>query len=108
MLPPLQWSKETDMSTLDLSLLLNGVDRGAARGALRSAQPPLRMVLVEGEALRLPLSLTHVSVLSGTAWITQAGSDTLLQAGDGFALSAAADRAVISAVRKGPLFFEML
>jgi hypothetical protein len=91
------------MSTLDLSLLLNGVDRGVAR----PSQPPLRMVLVEGEALRLPLSRMSVSVLSGTAWITQCGSDTLLQTGACFDLSAAADPAVISGVGTGPLFFEM-
>jgi len=94
------------MSTLDLSLLLNGVDRGIARGAMRSTQSPLRMVLVEGEALRLPLSLVKVSVLSGTAWITQAGADTLVHAGACLDLSAAGDPAVISAIGKGPLFFE--
>jgi hypothetical protein len=95
------------MSTLDLSLLLNGVERGTARGALRPAQSPLRMVLVEGEALRLPLSPMKVSVLSGTAWITQGGTDTLLKAGGCFDLSAAADRAVVSALGTVPLLFEM-
>ena len=55
------------MSTLDLSLFMNGVGRGAAR----PADSALRMVLVEGEALRLPLSRMRVRVLSGTAWITQ-------------------------------------
>ena len=95
------------MSTLDLSLLLNGVDRGALRGALDAEQSPLRMVLVGGEALRLPLSPMTVSVLSGTAWITQSGIDTLLQVGACFDLSAAADKAVISAVGTVPLLFEM-
>lgn len=95
------------MSTLDLSLLMNGVARGAVRGAARTAESPLRMVLVEGEALRLPLSMVRVSVLSGTAWITQSGADTLLQAGVSFDLSAAADRAVISPIGTVPLLFEM-
>jgi hypothetical protein len=95
------------MSTLDLSLLINGVDRGVARGALRPAQSTLRMVLVEGEALRLPLSTLSVSVLTGTAWITQAGTDTLLKAGACFDLAAAADHAVISAIGTVPLLFEM-
>jgi hypothetical protein len=95
------------MSTLDLTMLLNGVERGAAPGARRPAQSPLRMVLVEGEALRLPLSPMKVSVLSGTAWITQAGTDTLIEAGACFDLSAAADRAVISALGTVPLLFEM-
>jgi hypothetical protein len=48
-----------------------------------------------------------VSVLSGTAWITQAGTDTLIEAGACFDLSAAADRAVISALGTVPLLFEM-
>ncbi|MGA2378617.1 MAG: hypothetical protein ABSG85_04860 [Spirochaetia bacterium] len=91
------------MSTLDLTVLLNGVDRGT----VGPARFPLRMVLVEGEALRLPLSRMRVSVLSGTAWITQAGQDTLLQNGAFFDLSAAADRAVISAIGAVPLCFEM-
>ena len=91
------------MSTLDISLLMNGVPRGAAR----PADSTLRMVLVEGEALRLPLSRLRVSVLSGTAWVTQAGGDTLLQPGESFDLSAAADRAVISPIGTVPLLFEM-
>jgi Protein of unknown function (DUF2917) len=99
------------MSTLDLSLLMNGVPRGAVRGAARGAESPadfpLRMVLVEGEALRLPLSRLRLSVLSGTAWITQAGFDTLLQAGTSIDLSAAADRAVVSPIGTAPLLFEV-
>jgi hypothetical protein len=91
------------MSTLDISLLMNGV----ARGAARPADSTLRMVLVEGEALRLPLSRLRVSVLSGTAWVTQAGGDTLLQPGESFDLSPAADRAVISPIGTVPLLFEM-
>jgi len=95
------------MSTLDLSLLLNGVDHGVDRSTVSRTDSPLRVVLVEGETLRLPLSLMRVSVLSGTAWITQAGQDTLLEAGSSFDLSAAADRAVISSIGVMPLCFEM-
>ncbi|MGA2642883.1 MAG: hypothetical protein ABSG21_18480 [Spirochaetia bacterium] len=91
------------MSTLDLTLLLNGVDRGAVDPARAS----LRMVLVQGEALRLPGSRMRVSVLSGTAWITQTGRDTLLPSGAFFELSAASDRAVISSIGSLPLCFEM-
>ncbi len=91
------------MSTLDLALLLNGVERGAA-GRARS---PLRMVLVEGEALVLPRACTRLSILSGTAWITQAGRDALQQPGTCFNVAAASDRAVISAIGPLPLCFEM-
>jgi hypothetical protein len=91
------------MSTLDISLLMNGVVRQTAR----PADSALRMVLVEGEALRLPLSRLRVSVLAGTAWITQSGADTLLPAGGSFEISAAADRAVVSPIGTAPLLFEM-
>jgi hypothetical protein len=95
------------MSTLDISLLMNGAERRTDRGAARTAQPALRVVLVEGETLRLPLSCMRISVLSGMAWITQDGTDTLLQGGAALDLSAAGDQAVISAIGKGPLFFEV-
>jgi hypothetical protein len=95
------------MSTLDIALLMNGAERRINRGDAHTAQPALRMVLVEGETLRLPLSSTRVSVLSGTAWITQAGIDSLLHGGTTLDLSAAGDQAVISAIGKGPLFFEV-
>lgn len=95
------------MSTLDISLLMNGVVRQAARNTARPADSALRMVLVEGEALRLPLSRLRVSVLAGTAWITQSAADTLLPAGGSFDLSTAADRAVISPIGNVPLLFEM-
>ncbi len=91
------------MSTIDLSLLMNGVGRGAAR----PADSALRMVLLEGEALRLPRSRMRVRVLSGTAWITQQGEDKLLPEGEALALSAAADQAVISPIGNVPLLFEM-
>lgn len=91
------------MSTIDLSLLMNGVRRGAAR----TRDSALRMVLVQGEALRLPLPRLRVRVLSGTAWITQAGVDTLLEEGGTFNPSASADRAVISPVGNVPLLFEV-
>jgi len=91
------------MSTLDLTLLLNGIERGAA-GRARS---PLRMVLVQGEALSLPPACTRLGILSGTAWITQAGVDTFLQPGTFFDVSAMSDRAVISTIGSVPLFFEM-
>jgi hypothetical protein len=91
------------MSTVDLTMLLDGLDRGAAK----PADTPLRMVLVEGEALRLPLSRMRVRILSGTAWVTQSGRDLLLEAGSSFDFSTGPDRAVISPIGTLPIFFEM-
>jgi hypothetical protein len=91
------------MSTIDVGLLLNGVPRGSA-GCSNS---PLRVVLVEGEALRLPRESAVLRVLSGTAWVSQAGLDTLVQAGERFAQVCGADPAVISPLGRVPLLLEM-
>jgi hypothetical protein len=66
------------MSTIDLGRLWNG-----ASGAARTFRDfPLRMVLVQGEALRVPQRFVGLRVLSGTAWVTQAGKDHCLAAGE--------------------------
>ncbi len=96
------------MSTIDLGLLLNGLDRRARRSAgSADADAPLRVVLVEGEALRLPPARTHVSVLTGTAWVTQCGEDRILLAGETLTAAANADCAVVSALGNVPLLIEV-
>jgi hypothetical protein len=97
------------MSTIDLGLLLNGLDRRARRtaGSADSSPAPLRVVLMEGEALRLPVARTRVTVLTGTAWITQCGMDKILAAGEGMTSAAGADCAVVSALGTVPLLLEV-
>ncbi len=97
------------MSTIDLGLLLNGLDRRARRasGSADSAEAPLRVVLMEGEALRLPASRTRVAVLTGTAWVTQSGEDRILMAGETLTAAANADCAVVSALGNVPLLIEV-
>jgi hypothetical protein len=92
------------MSTLDLAFMLRSVEGGAV-GRLRC---PLRMVLMQGEAMALPLTRLRLRILWGTAWISQAGRDSLLQPRDSFDVCASPDRAVISGVGSLPLCFEML
>lgn len=94
------------MSTIDFGLLLNGVGRRAA-GAAGSDDAPLRVVLVQGEALRLPRSRTSIHVLAGSAWITQRGEDRFLMAGEAMTAAAGADRAVVSALGAQPLLLEV-
>jgi hypothetical protein len=91
------------MSTIDIGLLLNGMDRRAAD----AADSPLRVVLVQGEALRLPASRARVSVLAGTAWITQGGRDRILPAGEGMTAASGADCLVASALGTQPLLLEV-
>ncbi len=94
------------MSTIDFGLLLEGVDRRAA-GTVGSADAPLRVVLVQGEALRLPRSRPSIRVLAGSAWITQCGEDRVLMAGEGMTAAVCADRAVVSALGAQPLLLEV-
>jgi len=94
------------MSTIDIGLLLNGVGR-RAEGSSESADAPLRVVLVQGEALRLPRSRTSIRVLAGSAWITQCGEDRFLTAGEAMTAAAGADRAVVSALGAQPLLLEV-
>lgn len=91
------------MSTIDFALLLNGVDR---RAEILPGSP-LRLVLVQGEALRLPRSRTSIRVLAGIAWITQDGEDRFLAMGEAMTLSAAPEGTVISALGTVPLLFEV-
>jgi hypothetical protein len=94
------------MSTIDIALLLNGVGPRAA-GSSQSTDAPLRVVLVEGEALRLPRSRASIRVLAGSAWITQRGDDRFLKAGEAMTAAAGADCAVVSALGTQPLLLEV-
>ena len=99
------------MSTIDLGLVLNGMDRRArpagSQGSSDSAPAPLRVVLVQGEALRLPYARANLSVLTGTAWVTQCGEDQVLQAGQAMTAASCTDRAVVSALGTLPLVVEV-
>jgi hypothetical protein len=64
------------MTSIDTSALIRGVVRGA-----RSADNPLRIVLLPGETLRIPSPRANVHVLSGTAWLTSGGKDIILCGG---------------------------
>ena len=99
------------MSTIDLGLLLNGMDRRAAgtsgAAGAASADAPLRVVLVQGETLRLPRSRSSIRALAGSAWITQCGEDRVLMAGEAMTAAAGPDRAVVSSLGAQPLLLEV-
>ncbi len=94
------------MSTIDVGLLLNGVGHGRA-GADGSSSAPLRVVLVEGEALKLPPGSTGLRVLTGAAWVSQAARDSFPKAGELFHPADDADAAVISPLGDAPLLVEI-
>ncbi len=90
------------MSSTDLALFLNGLGSAAPKRA-----GVLRVVLLSGDTLRIPRSSRHLRVLSGTAWISQCGKDTVLESGQCYRIRGAADCAVISGLRGEPLLVEV-
>ena len=92
------------MSVLDLSLMMEGSERNAPVG---KGTVPLRIVLLPGEVLRLPRVRALLRVLSGAAWITRAGEDTVVSEGERVAVPAVRDPAVISGLGARPLMVEM-
>jgi hypothetical protein len=89
------------MGGMDLSLLMGGVERRAG-----SAVPAVRLVLCAGEVLSLPRRPVRLRVLAGTAWVTRAGLDIVLRAGECLELAAGPDSAVLSALGAEPLLVE--
>ncbi len=91
------------MSTAEMTLLFQGVERASAE----TAPSTLRLVLLPGETLRLPGAQVRIRALSGTAWITRQGKDILLTAGEARELPAARDCTVISAIGTEARSFEV-
>jgi hypothetical protein len=88
------------MSSHDLSSLFHDV--------ARAADVPLRIVLLPGEALRLPAEARpSVCVLSGTAWVTTRGKDIILTDGQCLSVEEQAERPVISGVGSKAVMFEV-
>ncbi|HEY9671068.1 MAG TPA: DUF2917 domain-containing protein, partial [Waterburya sp.] len=67
-----------------------------------------QLTLKKNEVIRVPLAAQKVQVLSGTAWITVAGEDILLQAGEKAALPSQRNFAVLSALGDVPLIVDVL
>jgi hypothetical protein len=65
-----------------------------------------RLSLSVGEVLRLKRSIREIYVISGCAWVSYAGRDILLNAGDRTAFTSNQDVPVISAVGTSPLLFD--
>ena len=90
------------MSSIDMSLLFQGVVRGAAAAA------PLRIVLLRGEALRIPRASTTIHVLSGNAWLTSEGQDIILCNGQCLSVATPKEPPVISGIGSEAVLFEVL
>jgi hypothetical protein len=69
--------------------------------------PQLRLVLYKSELYRLPANGQVIRVLSGIAWVTAAGKDMFLVAGEKMVLTASGDIALVSALGRVPLVLEV-
>jgi hypothetical protein len=66
------------MSGADAVLIYNNI---ANRSARSSRTGSLRLILLHGEALRVPKRLGFLRVLSGTAWVSMDGKDFVVAEG---------------------------
>lgn len=64
--------------------------------------------LENNQVFKLPQAYREVQVLSGTAWITVDQQDIILRCGEKTAIPSSNNFAVISALTKNPLIFEVL
>jgi len=92
------------MSTAEMTLLFQAAER---KGACRSPESALRIVLIQGEVLRVPPTHGTLRVLSGTAWVSVDGKDVLLSRGEFVNVGGRADRPVVSGLGRDPLLFEV-
>lgn len=69
--------------------------------------PPLRLTLLPEEQLRLPPRPQRLRVLSGTAWLSYAGKDHILEGGASFRLPPRRRDAILSATGAGELRLEI-
>ena len=90
------------MSNAELALVMNGLGRTAP-----SKASVLRVVLLSGDALRIPRVSSHLRVLTGTAWVSQGGEDRVLEAGQCYKVPGGGDRPIVSGLRGEPLLVEV-
>jgi len=76
-------------------------------GTLAEKKAPLRIVLYEGETLRVPRRVVHARVITGSAWLTVEGKDIVLCAGEQMDLCRAHGAAIVSAVGGNPLLVQL-
>jgi hypothetical protein len=67
----------------------------------------VQFTLAKGEVLRIPSACQKVHVLSGMAWLTVAGEDIILTAGEKVALGSYQGIAILSALGEMPLLLEI-
>ena len=62
--------------------------------------------LTAGQVLRLKKTIREINIISGCAWVSYAGQDMVLEAGDRASFALNRDVPVVSAVGQSPLIFD--
>lgn len=103
-------------NTFPLTALLNSL--GICSNRLRTLsnlfhtnEPSLvseRLTLEKGQIVRVPSACQEIHVVSGVAWITFAGEDLILQAGEKTFFPSNKASAVLSALGNMPVILEIL
>jgi len=92
------------MSSADVALMFNSVSR---RVRATETRPVLRLALYPGELVKIPRARQHLHVLSGTAWVSTDGRDTVAPLGSCMDLAGARYPALVSGLGGNPLLFEV-
>ncbi|MCC7448630.1 MAG: hypothetical protein IT324_14515 [Anaerolineae bacterium] len=66
-----------------------------------------RLTLTNNNVLRLPRHAGKLRVVAGVAWVSAAGRDHIIGAGEGLSLTVNRDAAIVTAVGKNPLVIEV-
>lgn len=69
---------------------------------------PARLTLNPGEIFRIPVVCKELQIVSGVAWISVAGKDIILNAGETVSLADSDEVAILSALGDEPLSLEAL
>jgi hypothetical protein len=77
------------------------------KGKLTSIAP-YHLTMEKGEVFRVPSGCQELHVLSGIAWITDAGEDIILTSGEKASLASNKGLAILSALGNVPLILEVL
>jgi hypothetical protein len=92
------------MSSADISMILQNAARGVTATASR---PVLRIALLPGELLQVPRERRQMHVLSGTAWVSECGLDTVADCGSCVNFLRSRHPALVSGMRGRPVLFEI-
>ena len=80
----------------------------ALTGEIPTAPLTERLFIAENQHYTLPRTITSIRVLSGKAWVSHLGKDTVLDRGDTMEIEPGRDIAIVSALGSKPVELELM